>query len=83
MHLAPTRKKRPLDVPPEERCFGRQITADHLVLREGDRGKDGERYVVVALDRDTQWLWAFPVVDKSCAEAVNALLAFVGPKDRV
>ena len=76
----PARRGHPAPVPADARRFGRQITADHVVLRDADKGRDGERYIIVVLDRDTNWLGAYPVPDKTAEESVNALLPFTGPE---
>ena len=77
MHF-PARRSRHASVPEEDRRFGRIIAADHVVLRENERGRDGEGYIVVIIDRDTNWIGAYPVPEKSAEESVNALLHFVG-----
>ncbi len=68
---------------PAERRFGRQITADHAIIREADKGRDGEKYVIVVLDRDTNWVQAYPVLDKTAESSVTSLLHFMGPKHDV
>jgi hypothetical protein len=58
--------------------FGDQVIADHVVIRSEDRGSNGERAALIALDRATQWLGAYPVATKSAFDATNALLHFAG-----
>ncbi len=53
------------------------MTADHAVMSEGDKGREGERAAVVVLDRATRWLAAYPVADKSADEAFTCLSHFV------
>jgi hypothetical protein len=78
MQFSPHRGKRHEPIAPEDKRFGRMITADHVVIRDSDRGYERERYLIVVLDKDTNWLGAYPVPDKSIEEAVIALRHFVG-----
>jgi len=70
---------------PEEgpKEFGEQVTADHIIVGDADKGRGGERAAVVVLDRATRWFAAYPVPDKSADEAFTCLSHFVGPKAEV
>jgi hypothetical protein len=78
LHAKPARSKGPVlpgDAPPE---FGDQVTADHLVVNDFDKGRGGERAAIVVYDRSSRWLSAYPVADKSADEAFTSLSYFAG-----
>ena len=72
---AQSRAMDPADAPLQ---FGEQITADHAVFNEANRGLRGERAALIVLDRATQWIAGYPVGDKSANAAVTALRHFAG-----
>ena len=84
LHAKPARAKGQNHNPDEApKAFGDQVTADHIIVSEEDKGRAGERAAIAVIDRATRWFGAYPVADKSADEAFRCLSHFAGPRDVV
>ena len=64
---------------PKPTKFGESITADHAVVSESDKSKEGDRAALVMQDRYTHWLYAQPLRTKDHKDAKEALAKFMPP----
>ena len=63
---------------PEPKEFADAITADHAIINEDDKSRDGDRVALVIQDRATQWLQSFASGTKSASDTRLAIERFLG-----
>ena len=88
---APCRRKKhkPGDGQKEEagleevKTFGDLITADHIIVGDGDASHHGDRAAMVLLDAASKWIDCFPTATKSTEDNMQSLQNYVGPTDQV
>ena len=67
------------DALPEPKKFGDAITADHKVLNDDDKTRDGDKLALVIQDSFTHWLQSFPCKTKDAKECARCFKRFWGP----
>ena len=81
LQMAPCRK-RAGDALPRAEKFADLITADHMVLQEGDESRNNHRYAVVVQYFATQWIQAYPCKTKTSQEMERNVPKFLEPSEK-
>jgi hypothetical protein len=74
----PARASHRAERPNAPKNFGEQVSADHIILGDGDG-----RAALVLRDVGTGWLQCIPLKDKTADETYDALKQFMGPKGNI
>ena len=63
---------------PKPKAFGEFITADHIIMNEGNESRNHDRVALVVQDSYSYWLQAYPAQHKSADECFAAFRRFIG-----
>ena len=69
-----------MDNQPKPLAFADAITADHMIVGDGDRSRHNDHVAWVIQDQHTKYLMSFAASTKSAADTKKAFQRFLGPQ---